>query len=68
MGGLFSKPKVPQVKVQAPSVENPVPEPAEPELGAQETAEENARKGKKGLKIKLNNNGLQKGAVGTNIT
>ena len=38
MGGLFSKPKTPDVKVQAPAVENPVPEPAEPELGAQETA------------------------------
>lgn len=67
MGGLFSKPKVPQVKVQAPAVENPIPEPAEPQLGAMETAEEKARKGKKGLKIKLNDN-LQKGAVGTNIT
>lgn len=67
MGGLFSKPKAPQVKVQAPAVENPIPEPAEPQLGAQETAEEKARKGKKGLKIKLNDN-LQKGAVGTNIT
>lgn len=67
MGGLFSKPKTPQVKVQAPAVENPIPEPAEPELGAMETAEEKARKGKKGLKIKLNDN-LQKGAVGTNIT
>lgn len=55
------------MKVQAPAVENPIPEPAEPELGAQETAEEKARKGKKGLKIKLNDN-LQKGAVGTNIT
>lgn len=62
MGGLFSKPKAPDVKVQAPAVENPVPEPAEPELGAQETAEEKKRKGKKGLKIELD-----KGATGTNI-
>lgn len=62
MGGLFSKPKAPDVKVQAPPVENPIPEPAEPELGAQETAEEKKRKGKKGLKIELD-----KGATGTNI-
>lgn len=62
MGGLFSKPKAPEVQVQAPAVENPIPEPAEPELGAQETDEEKARKGKKGLKI-----GLDKGSVGTNI-
>lgn len=62
MGGLFSKPKAPDVKVQAPAIENPVPEPAEPELGAQETAEEKKRKGKKGLKIELD-----KGATGTNI-
>lgn len=62
MGGLFSKPKVPDVKVQAPAVENPIPEPAEPELGAQETAEEKKHKGKKGLKIELD-----KGATGTNI-
>ena len=62
MGGLFSKPKAPDVKVQAPAIENPIPEPAEPELGAQETAEEKKRKGKKGLKIELD-----KGATGTNI-
>lgn len=62
MGGLFSKPKTPDVKVQAPAVENPVPEPAEPELGAQQTAEEKKRKGKKGLKIELD-----KGTTGTNI-
>lgn len=62
MGGLFSKPKIPDVQVQAPAIENPIPEPAEPELGAQETAEEKARKGKKGLKIELN-----KGSTGTNI-
>lgn len=62
MGGLFSKPKTPDVKVNAPAIENPIPEPAEPELGAQETEEEKARKGKKGLKIELN-----KGSTGTNI-
>ena len=53
MGSLFSKPKVPDVKVQAPAVDNPVVEPQEPELGVQETAEQKARKGKKGLKISL---------------
>ena len=68
MGGLFSKPKVPQIKVNPPPVQNPIPQPAQPQLGAQETDEERARKGKKGLKIKLNNNSLQKRAVGTNIT
>ena len=63
MGSLFSKPKVPDVKVQAPAVDNPVVEPQEPELGVQETAEQKARKGKKGLKISLDK---AKG-VGTNI-
>lgn len=62
MGGLFKKPKTPDVQVQAPAVDNPIPEPAEPELGAQETEEEKARKGKKGLKI-----ALDKGSTGTNI-
>lgn len=68
MGGLFSKPSTPKVQVQAPAVQNPVQQP-DFELGAQQTAEEKAKKGKKGLKIDLDKNaGLQKGSVGTNIT
>lgn len=51
MGGLFSKPKTPEVKVQAPPVENPVLEPEAPELGAEETGERKKNKGKKALKI-----------------
>ena len=51
MGGLFSKPKVPDVQVQAPPVENPVLEPEAPELGAEETGERKKNKGKKALKI-----------------
>lgn len=51
MGGLFSKPKVPDVKVQAPPIENPVLEPEAPELGAEETEERKKNKGKKALKI-----------------
>lgn len=53
MGSLFSKPKAPEVKVQAPALDNPVVEPQEPELGAQETGGQKARKGKKGLKVSL---------------
>lgn len=51
MGSLFSKPKVPDVKVQAPPLENPVLEPEAPELGAEETAEHKKNKGKKALRI-----------------
>lgn len=51
MGGLFKKPKVPDVKVQAPPVENPTIEPEAPELGAEETKERKKNKGKKALKI-----------------
>lgn len=51
MGGLFSKPKVPEVKVQAPSIEQPVLEPEAPEMGAVETAEHKKNKGKKALRI-----------------
>lgn len=51
MGGLFSKPKVPDVQVQAPPIENPVLEPEAPELGAEETGERKKNKGKKALKI-----------------
>lgn len=51
------------MKVQAPAIDNPVVEPKEPELGAQETKEQKARKGKKGLKVSLDK---AKG-VGTNV-
>ena len=51
MGGLFSKPKTPEIKVQAPPIENPVLEPEAPELGAEETGERKKNKGKKALKI-----------------
>ena len=63
IGTLFSKPKAPEVKVQAPDLDKPVVEPQEPELGAQETAGQKARKGKKGLKVSLDKS---KG-VGTNV-
>lgn len=53
IGSLFSKPKTPEVKVQAPDLDNPVVEPQKPELGAQETEGQKARKGKKGLKVPL---------------
>lgn len=51
MGSLFSKPKVPDVQVQAPPIENPVLEPEAPKLGAEETEERKKNKGKKALKI-----------------
>lgn len=51
MGALFSKPKAPEVKVQAPAIENPVLEPESPELGAEETEEHKKNKGKKALRI-----------------
>lgn len=51
MGALFSKPKAPEVKVQAPAIENPVLEPEAPELGAEETEEHKKNKGKKALRI-----------------
>ena len=38
MGGLISKPKVPDVKVQAPAIDNPVLEPEAPQMGAEEDA------------------------------
>lgn len=63
IGALFSKPKTPEVNVQAPALDNPVVEPQEPELGAQETEEQKVRKGKKGLKVSLDK---AKG-VGTNV-
>ena len=50
MGGLFSKPKVPDVKVQAPAIEQPVLEPEAPEMGAEETAEHKKNKGKESMK------------------
>lgn len=62
MGGLFSKPKAPAVKVQAPAVEQPVLEPKTPEMGAEETAERKKNKGKKALRIDYAGSGR-----GTNI-
>lgn len=53
MGGLFSKPKVPDIEPAAPAVDTPVPEPKDPVLGTPETAEEKRKKGKSGLKIDL---------------
>ena len=61
MGGLFSKPKAPEVKVQAPAIE-PVLEPEAPEMGAEETAEHKKNKGKKALRIDYVGSGR-----GTNI-
>ena len=51
MGALFSKPKAPEVKVQAPAIETPMLEPEAPELGAEETEEHKKNKGKKALRI-----------------
>ena len=51
MGALFKKPKVPDIKVNAPAIENPVLEPEAPELGAEETEEYKKNKGKKALRI-----------------
>lgn len=62
MGGLFSKPKVPDVKVQAPAIEQPALEPEAPEMGAEETAERKKNKGKKALRIDYVGSGR-----GTNI-
>lgn len=51
MGGLFKKPSVPDVKVQAPEIDNPVLEPEAPQMGAEEDANRKKNKGKKALKI-----------------
>ena len=51
MGGLISKPKVPDVKVQAPAIDNPVLEPEAPQMGAEEDANRKKNKGKKAIKI-----------------
>ena len=51
MGGLISKPKVPDVKVQAPEIDNPVIEPEAPQMGAEEDTNRKKNKGKKALKI-----------------
>lgn len=51
MGALFKKPKVPDIKVNAPAIENPVLESEAPELGAEETEEHKKNKGKKALRI-----------------
>lgn len=51
MGALFKSPKAPDVKVNAPAIENPVLEPEAPELGAEESVERKKNKGKKALRI-----------------
>lgn len=51
MGALFMKPKTPDIKVNAPAIENPVLEPEAPELGAEESEERKKNKGKKALRI-----------------
>lgn len=52
MGSLFGKAKAPKVEVNAPSPQlEPTPDPEEPKIGYQETEEQKAKKGKKGLKI-----------------
>lgn len=51
MGALFKKPKTPDIKVNAPAIENPVLEPEAPELGAEESEERKKNKGKKALRI-----------------
>lgn len=51
MGALFKKPKTPDIKVNAPAIENPVLEPEVPELGAEESEERKKNKGKKALRI-----------------
>ena len=51
MGALFGKPKTPDIKVNAPAIENPVLEPEAPELGAEESGERKKNKGKKALRI-----------------
>lgn len=51
MGALFKKPEIPDIKVNAPAIENPVLEPDAPELGAEESEERKKNKGKKALRI-----------------
>lgn len=51
MGALFKKPDTPDIKVNAPAIENPVLEPEAPELGAEESEERKKNKGKKALRI-----------------
>lgn len=51
MGALFKKPETPDIKVNAPAIENPVLEPEAPELGAEESEERKKNKGKKALRI-----------------
>lgn len=66
MGGLFRKPEVPKVETPAPSITNPETETDAPEMGAQETAEQKKKKGKKSLKIDLTKSGGSGGA-GANV-
>ena len=51
MGALFKKPKTPDIKVNAPAIENPVELGEAPELGAEESEERKKNKGKKALRI-----------------
>lgn len=51
MGALFKKPETPDIKVNAPAIDNPVLEPEAPELGAEESEERKKNKGKKALRI-----------------
>lgn len=54
MGGMFGgTPKAPDIPTPAPAIQDPIKEPKSPEMGAQETAAEKNRKGKKALKIDL---------------
>jgi hypothetical protein len=54
MGSMF-KAKTPEYEAPAQAVDNPVVEPEAPVMGAsaQESTEQKAKKGKKGLKIEL---------------
>ena len=47
MGAFFKKPRVPDIKVNAPAIENPFLEPEAPELGAEEIEKNKKKKGKK---------------------
>lgn len=48
---MFSKPKIPEQKIPAPAIDQPIKEPEAPDMGAQETTAEKKKKGKKGLRI-----------------
>ena len=65
MGSIFKKPKVPEIKPVAPPVENPTPEVKDPELGMEQSPEQQRKKGKSALKIGLN--ASASGGSGANI-